>query len=113
MPAIERDLQLDEDGSQDWTALQARLRAAEASLARAVIERDAWAQELFESKRFIAELVVARQVLTDELVRLNGLLAGANQEQERAVHALQMVHASTSWQMTGPVRAMMRAMRRA
>jgi hypothetical protein len=46
---------------------EARCAALEAALKRAVIERDAWAQELFESNRFAGELVVARQALADEL----------------------------------------------
>lgn len=56
---------LRKEGAADST--EARCAALEAALARAIAERDAWAQELFESDRFAAELVIARQKLKDEL----------------------------------------------
>ena len=40
------------------------------NLLRASVERDGWAQELFETNRHAAELVVARQMLADELAGL-------------------------------------------
>ena len=39
----------------------------EAALASALAERDAWAQECFESKRFAAELAIERQHLRDSV----------------------------------------------
>lgn len=86
-------------------ALQARLDAAESKLARVVLERDAWAQELFESNRFAAELVVARQTLADEVARLQA-------ERDRAVEELATTRNSTSWRITNPIRAVLRALGR-
>ena len=45
----------------------AQLAQLKDSLALASVERDSWAQELFETNRYAAELVIARQMLTDEL----------------------------------------------
>lgn len=56
------------NASRAGSAIEAaRCAELEAALQRAVAERDAWAQELFESNRFAGELVVARQSLEDEL----------------------------------------------
>lgn len=43
---------------------------AHEELARVSAERDAWMQDLFESNRYAADLVQARQTLTDEVARL-------------------------------------------
>ncbi len=60
---------------------EARCAELEAALDRAVAERDAWAQELFESNRFAAELVSERQMLADDLATVTEReLARANEE---------------------------------
>lgn len=104
----------------------AQLRAARA-------ERDAWAQELFESNRFLAQLLVARQSLADALATLEARvqdtagreIAAARQERDRALAEcraalaerdaaragqldaetrLAQVTGSTSWRVTAPLR---------
>ncbi len=101
----------------------------EAALDRAVAERDAWAQELFESNRFAAELVVARQNLVDELAVVTAGAAQveaacrerneaawlerdqARMERDAALERmwaaegmLDHVVTSTAWRITGPLR---------
>ena len=52
--------------------LKTQIAGVNQELTRAAEERDAWAQELFESNRHAAELTLARQVLLEEQVRLHG-----------------------------------------
>jgi FkbM family methyltransferase len=61
------------------------LRQAEARAKRALAERDAYHQELFETNRHAAWLSCERQRLIDDVAEL---------------------HASTSWRVTAPLRAM-------
>ncbi len=82
--AIEGERNRADDATRQATAARAAAAAADAEraslavqvatlreqAARANFERDGWAQELFESNRHAAELVVVRQTLTEQLTRL-------------------------------------------
>ncbi len=95
-------------------------------------ERDAWAQELFESNRYAAELAIARHALADALATaesraraqaeadaLRAIEAArkdrdaALTERDRALEAearLQRITSSTTWRMTAPLRALVAAL---
>lgn len=106
-------------------------------LRTALAERDACAQELFESRRFAATLAVDRQTLADALAaaaNAASAIDAALQARDRAVRArdaavaerdraraaahdaqamLHRLTSSTSWRLTAPVRVLlMRILRR-
>ena len=67
----------------------------EAALDRAVAERDAWAQELFETNRFAAQLVVERQTLRDALdaaTQRERVLAQQEAAQQEAARQTEAAH---------------------
>jgi FkbM family methyltransferase len=115
--------------------LELRLAAVNERLARAAMERDEWAQELFESNRYAADLTRVRQDLLDENARLRQELQdeksssleeqahrvqeledertrlieeldGAREEAADKERWLKAMRASSSWRLTGPVRAL-------
>jgi chromosome segregation ATPase len=83
-----------------------------------VAERDAWAQELFETNRHAAALTVERQVLLQRVAGLAAsaellaqardenqeLLAQARVENQGLRKRLDDVYASTSWKFARPIR---------
>ena len=96
-------------------------------------ERDAWAQELFESNRHAAELALARHALADALTHAQASaeadaradaareidaarqardVAFAERDRARAAAEamLRRVVGSTSWRMTAPVRGLIAAL---
>lgn len=52
------------------TAADAQIIALREELSRSMLERNAWAQELFETNRYAADLTVTRQRLLEELAHL-------------------------------------------
>lgn len=107
--------------------------ASNDALDRARAERDAWAQELFESNRVAAELVVKRQALADRLAAVESQVRAesardvdaARRERDHALEArdaalrerdqaiaarqeaeamLRRVTGSTAWRLTAPLR---------
>ena len=91
---------------------QATVAALQTQLDRTVAERDAVAQELYESNRYAAALTVERQKLLDHVGKLTAEVAHAHGHNRQQ---LELIFASASWRFAWPVRAagrMLRASRR-
>ena len=90
----------------------AKLADLQIQLGRALAERDATKQELFESNRYSGALTVERQVLLERVAgaeaqqqMLRDHLAAAEARKHVTQTHLDSVYASTSWKFAWPVRA--------
>ena len=90
----------------------AKLADLQTQLNRALAERDATMQELFESNRYSGALTVERQVLLERVAgaeaqqqMLRDHLAAAEARKHVTQTHLDSVYASTSWKFAWPVRA--------
>ena len=90
----------------------AKLADLRTELDRALAERDATMQELFESNRYSSALTVERQVLLERVAgaeaqqqMLRDHLAEAQARKHVLQNYLDSVYASTSWKFAWPVRA--------
>ena len=89
------------------------------SLRNALAERDAYAQDLFEANRCVADLSAQRQALIDrentatdrERVALERERAALERE-KAAQDRIAAIHASTSWLLTKPIRFIKRQLMR-
>jgi len=89
-----------------------KLTELQVRLDRALAERDATMQELFESNRYSGALTVERQVLLERVAgaeaqqhMLRDHLAEAQARKHVLQNYLDAVYASTSWKFAWPVRA--------
>lgn len=92
----------------EMAALEKVVATRADEISRLTVERDAWAQDLFETNRYAMQVTLERQNAIDERRRLQqeleSRIATMTLALERSDAVLRDMRASTSWKISRPVR---------